>query len=234
MSSHAKERPAPHGSAYRQLRDLIIRGRLAAGARVVELDVAGKLGVSRTPAREAIKRLHQEGFLNATGSGVRTQLSVSPLTADDLLDVYRIMAALEGTAARHAADLPEDERRALAKSLKSSNAKFEKVSRKRGHDFDELFELHNAFHDELVRAGATPRLRALIDSVRPQVDRYEFVYAPLVGTYHDVTFEEHAAIVRALRDGSPSAAESAVRANWINSAERLQIALSRSGPRGTW
>lgn len=219
---------------YVQLRDLIIRGGLAAGTRVVELDVATRLGISRTPAREAIKRLQQEGFLASTGAGARTQLSVTPLTSDDLLDVYRIMAALEGTAARTAAELPEDERRSLAKSLKAANARFEKLGRKRAHDFEKLFELHNGFHEMLVGAGATPRLQALIDSVRPQVDRYEFVYAPLVGPHYDETFDEHAAIVRAIRNGSATAAESAVRANWTNSASRLRAALARSGPRGAW
>lgn len=221
-------------TAYDQLRDLIIRGRIAAGARVVEIDVATKLGVSRTPAREAIKRLQQEGFLASTGTGTRTQLSVTALTSDDLFDLYRIMGALEGTAARSAAALPEDSRRPLAKSLKATNAQFEKLGRKKAHDFEELFELHNGFHEALVRAGATPRLQALIDTVRPQVDRYEFVYAPLVGPFYDETFEEHAAVVRAIRNGSASAAETAVRANWINSAERLAKALARSGPRGAW
>jgi len=104
----------------------------------------------------------------------------------------------------------------------------------RDHDLDELFELHNAFHDEIVRTCATPRLRELIDRVRPQVDRYEFVYAPLVGPNHEETFEEHAAIIRTMRDGTAAAAESAVRANWLNSAERLQRAMSRTGPRGAW
>lgn len=223
----------PH-TAYDQLRDLIIRGRIAAGARVVEIDVATRLGISRTPAREAIKRLQQEGFLTSTGSGTRSQLSVTALTAADLFDLYRIMAALEGTAARTAAELPEEERRPLAKSLKAANARFEKLGRKKTHDFEKLFELHNRFHDSLFRAGATPRLQVLVDFVRPQVDRYEFVYAPLVGPVYDATFDEHASIVRAIRNGSASAAESTVRANWINSAERLSKALVRSGPRGAW
>src|SRR5256885_11920294 len=59
---------------YERLQDLIIRGRLAPGVRVVENDIAARLGVSRTPVREAIQRLHQEGMLRATAVARRTEL----------------------------------------------------------------------------------------------------------------------------------------------------------------
>jgi DNA-binding GntR family transcriptional regulator len=221
-------------TAYERLRNLIIRGNLPPSVRLIELDVANRLGISRTPAREAIQRLHQDGFLVAVRAGPRTQFAVAPLTIDDMLDLYSIMAGLEGTAARNAPKLPSSERRVLAKRLKDANDRFVALGKQRNHDFDQLFELHNAFHDELVAAAASPRLRDLIDRVRPQVQRYEYVYAPTVGPDYEDTFAEHVAIIRAVRDGTPAAAESAMRANWINSGERLQAAMNRSGPRGAW
>jgi DNA-binding GntR family transcriptional regulator len=227
--------PEPRGtSAYEQLRELIIRGRLAAGVRLVEQEVATRLGISRTPAREAIRRLQQDGFLVAVGSGMRTQLAVAPLTGDDMIDLYTIMGALEGSASRALPKLPRPDRQTLAKRLKDANDRFVKLARQSSPDFDRLFELHNAFHEELVAAVATPRLRGLIDRVRPQVDRYEYVYAPLVGPNYDATFAEHDAIIRAVRDGTAASAESAVRANWLNSAERLHGAITRAGSRGDW
>jgi DNA-binding GntR family transcriptional regulator len=235
MSLPEKRAIELHGpAAYERLRDLVIRGQLAPGMRLVELDVANRLGISRTPAREAIQRLHQDGFLIAVRAGPRTQFAVAPLSVEDMLDLYAIMASLEGSAARNAPALPAPERRQLAKRLKDANDRFVALGKQRNHDFDELFELHNAFHDELVDVAASPRLRDLIERVRPQVQRYEYVYAPTVGPDYDETFAEHVAIIRAVREGTPAAAEGAMRANWINSGERLQVAMNRRGPRGVW
>src|SRR2546423_794899 len=108
-------------SLYENLRELIIRGNLAPGVRLVELDVAARLGVSRTPAREAIQRLSQEGFLTQIGSGPRTQLAVAPLSVDDMLDLYSIIGSLEGSAARRTSRLAAAERLALAKRMKDAN-----------------------------------------------------------------------------------------------------------------
>ena len=54
--------------AYRRLRELIVHGRLAPGARIIETEVAGKLGISRTPVRAALQRLQQEGYISARES----------------------------------------------------------------------------------------------------------------------------------------------------------------------
>ena len=98
-----------------------------------------------------------------------------------MLDLYGIMAGLEGAAARHAPKLAPADRRQLARRLKDTNDRFVALAKERTHDYDRLFEFHNAFHDALVAAVASPRLRDLIEHVRPQVQRYEFVYAPTVG-----------------------------------------------------
>jgi DNA-binding GntR family transcriptional regulator len=229
-------RDEPHrSSAYESLRELIIRGNLAPGVRLVELDVATRLGISRTPAREAIQRLHQDGFLVTVGGGSRTQLAVAPLSVDDMRDLYSIMGSLEGSAARRVAGLTTTDRTALARRMKEANDRFvAQVKIKTTPDMDRQFEHHNAFHDELVAATASPRLRELIDRVRPHLQRYEYVYAPMVGGTHEETLEEHAAIIRAVRDGTATAAEGAVRANWLNSGERLQKAMGVAGPRGVW
>lgn len=221
-------------SIYEQLRDLIIRGRLAPGTRVIEADVATRLGVSRTPAREAIQRLHQEGFLTVVAPGLRTQLVVAPLTQEDVQELYLIMGSLEGAAARTVGDLAPGVCRTLARDLRAANVEFEKEGRIRPVDFDRLFDLHNAFHQCLIDICAGPRLRALLDAVRPQVDRYEWIYAPLVGPDFKDTIEEHLAIIRAIREGQADAAEEAVRANWRNGAARLSRVIDRIGARGDW
>jgi DNA-binding GntR family transcriptional regulator len=226
--------PSRRTGVYEELRTLIVRGRLGPGARLVELDIAARLGVSRTPAREAIQRLAQDGFLKQVGQGTRSHFLVAPLTAEDCGDLYGTMGGLEGAAARNVVRLPDGERKRLANELKRLEAGFEAQAARSGMELEKLFESHNAFHEHLVVTCATPWLGSLIALTRPLVDRYEFVYAPLVGGDHKDTFEEHADIIRAVRDGSASATESAVKTNWINGGERLRAAMSRVGPRGDW
>ncbi|MEA2765284.1 MAG: hypothetical protein QOK07_1688 [Gemmatimonadaceae bacterium] len=226
--------PSRRIGVYEELRSLIVRGRLGPGARLVELDIAARLGVSRTPAREAIQRLAQDGFLKQIGQGTRSHFLVAPLTAEDCEDLYGTMGGLEGAAARNIVKLPSRERKELANELKRLEAAFEAQASRSEMELEKLFELHNAFHEHLVARCSTPWLGSLIALTRPLVNRYEFVYAPLVGGDHGDTFQEHANIVRAVRDGSGSACESAVKANWTNGGERLRAAMSRIGPRGDW
>jgi hypothetical protein len=83
-----------------------------------------------------------------------------------------------------------------------------------------------------VERCAAGRLRALIAQVRPQIDRYEFIYAPLVGLNYEQSFVEHRTIVQAFKDGRASAVEHSIRANWVNGAERLAGAVRRLRPLG--
>lgn len=220
--------------AYSVLRDLIIRGRLAPGARASEVELATRLSISRTPIREALGRLAHDGFLHAPTDSQRRRFVVAPLTVDDVRDLYAIMGALEGAAGRNVVRLSSGERRTLSRRLSMVNARFEAVAGQRSIDLDRIFDAHNAFHHTFVNACGTPRLRRLIEQVRPQVDRYEFIYAPHVGPLYDDTFDEHRAIIRALRDGSAVAAEAAIRANWTNGGSRLEAAIERVGPRGDY
>lgn len=234
MSAFAAARVDRPSQVYDRLRWLIIRGRLAPGVRLVENDIAERLGVSRTPAREAILRLHQEGFLVPTGTARRTELVVAPLTPDDMMDLYHIMASLEGAAARRIDLLDPPARRDLAGRLEEAETRFEGTARQRIVDYDRLFELHNEFHGLLVDSCARPRLRAMIETVRPQVERYEWMYAPLVGPNYGATFDEHAAIIKAVLVGPGRVAQQAVAANWEKGAERLASLIGSVGARGDW
>jgi DNA-binding GntR family transcriptional regulator len=220
--------------AYETLKAMIIRGHIAPGLRLTELDVAARLGVSRTPAREALRRLHADGLLVGSRQDRRLELAVAPLTREDIVEVYEAMAALEGAVARRAARLPPTDRRELARRLRAAETAFRAAAREEPPDYDALFERHGAFHNELVDACAGPRMRRLLDLVRPLSDRYEWMYAPMVGPDHRPTFEEHQRVIAAVRAGSADRAEAAVRANWLNGAERLLAAMARWGERGGW
>jgi DNA-binding GntR family transcriptional regulator len=212
--------------AYTRLRHLVVRGSLAPASRVAEGDLASRLGISRTPAREAMRRLLAEGLLVRDGGGERPRLAVAPVGSADVVELYDAAAALEGIASRAAAQLDPAVRRALVATLRSCEAAFRRASAKRPLDYDELFERHNAFHEALMAACAGPATRALLDALRPRLDRYEWLYAPVIGPDFSDTFAEHGAIIAAVKAGDAAACERAVRRNWMRGGRRLAKALA--------
>lgn len=223
---------ATSGRVYSALREGIVRGTLAPGARLVEVEIAQRLGVSRTPVREALTRLEREGYV-ATPSGKRARPMVAPLTKDDVSELLYIVGDLEGLAARRAALLAPAPRRALLKSLTRINQSFLRAARKRA-DFNRLYEADEEFHRKYVEAGAGPRLRALHEAVKPQAERYIRMYVSLLAGEAPVSAGEHQAIISAIRAGDAPAAERAVQTNWRHAAERLSRAIGDAGERGGW
>jgi DNA-binding GntR family transcriptional regulator len=146
--------------------------------------------------------------------------------------LYLAAGALEGVVAREAASRTSPERKALGQRLMKAEDTFEREAKKRAPDWDRLFDLHNEFHRILVDALAGPRLRVLLDGLRPHLDRYEYAYGPMLAPGYDATFEEHAAIARAVADGTADDAERVVRANWFRGGARLEEVIGRVGETG--
>ncbi len=219
---------------YDKVRALIVRGRLLPGTRVTEADVAKELQVSRTPAREALRRLQQERLLVPTGAsdGAKMRLVVPPMTADEVRELYAAAGALEGVIARNVTAHGADERLALGAELAKAQAAFRQEATKGTPDWDRLFELHNAFHETLRTRLAGPRLRLLLDGLRPHLDRYEYFYGPLHRSGFEATYEEHDAIIAAIESARADVVERAVRANWFNGADRLVKIVEREGEAG--
>ncbi len=100
-------------AVYESLRESICTGALAPGTRLIQSELADRLGVSRLPVHEALQQLRQEEFVTETG---RRGLVVSPLQPDFMLQLFELRAALDRTAGRSAARArcPADEARGLA------------------------------------------------------------------------------------------------------------------------
>jgi DNA-binding GntR family transcriptional regulator len=211
---------------YGRLRALIVAGRIAPGTRLVETMVASRLAVSRTPVREAIRRLAHEGLAQEVRVGAKTQIAVAPATVADLDDLFGIIGALEGVAGRGIERLAPAARRTLAGELTALNERFSRLARTHHRNPEPFFETHDAFHTTLVDRLATERLRGLVAAVRPQVKRYELLYSTAVGADFSASVREHRLIISAVRSGTADRLERAVRLNWSNSARRLSAGLA--------
>ena len=119
------------------------------------------------------------------------------------------------------------QREELARRLEAIEEAFHEEAGRQPPEYDRLFELHRAFHRELVDATAGPETRAVLGTIKPQMDRYEWFYAPMAGPDFAATRVEHVAIVQAVRGGDAEELERAVRCNWSNAAQRLGPVIER-------
>lgn len=234
MKAAAAVKPEVTPVAYRRLRDLIVTGRLAPGAPLIETDLSKRLGVSRTPVRAALQRLQQEGFVASSPAGLMQRAIVAPLTADDMREVFQMVGALEGAAARLAAELPEERRIELASQLSALNEAMRAAVLAEPPDLLGAQDAHARFHRLYVDAATGPRLKSELDVLQPQAERYERVYTSAVLHAFEETLREHEAVVEALRSGDGDAAEAAVARNWRGSADRYHRVVTLLGERGNW
>jgi DNA-binding GntR family transcriptional regulator len=242
LSSRTRIRPSQDNGAdaanrttvaYQRLREAIVHGQLAPGARIVETEVAERLGISRTPVRAALQRLHQEGYIVSLGkASARPQ--VAPLTLEDARELFGIVAEIEGLAARWAAGQAEKEREALADLLRRINDEYFRVAREDRPEPSTLFDLDTRFHRTYVEAGAGPRLLKLHDAIKPQAERYIRLYISALTDEIATSVVEHNVIVAAIGEGDPEGSQLAVQTNWRNAAERLSRVIHTLGERGSW
>ncbi|MGH7664142.1 MAG: GntR family transcriptional regulator [Gemmatimonadaceae bacterium] len=219
---------------YEQLRTLIVGGQIAPGTRLVEVDIAARLDVSRTPVRAALQRLQQEGYVLLSPGLQQARPVVAPLTKEDARELFHVVGELEALAAERAARLTAAVRRALVADLRALNQQLGEEGEKTRPDHALLQDLDERFHERYVAVGAGPRLSGLHAAVKPQAQRYERLYISMLGSQIGTSVREHNTIVRAIRAGEPEAAHQAVRTNWRNAAERLATAIARAGERGAW
>src|SRR5687767_15106312 len=228
----------PHGSrpdqVYARLRDLIVQGSLAPGSRIVETEIASRLGVSRTPVREALQRLQQEGFVMGAPGAQQSRLTVAPLTRDDVHELLDIVGALEGLGARRSAEKESAERRGLVKELRALNQEFARAARGAPVDHSRLYDADERLHRRIVEAGGGPRLLALHEAVKPQAERYIRMYISLLTGDVKPSVDEHDEMITTIEEGRAGDAQNAVETNWQHAAERLSRVIEMAGERGSW
>ncbi|MFI4987792.1 MAG: GntR family transcriptional regulator, partial [Alphaproteobacteria bacterium] len=203
---------------YRNLRRAIVMGEFEAGSRLREVEVAAALSVSRTPVREAISRLIGDHLVRALPNG-----GVEVVDAKaELAEIYVIREALEGCAARLAAErITEAQLAKLDRLLAATRATGFSA-------FEERTRINHEFHMTVVEASGSPRLIEMIGGLREF-----FLNAQWLRRYDrksaERAFQEHRQIVAALRARSAKRVEQLVYEHLKSAYAKL---LAEGGPPG--
>src|SRR5215469_11862559 len=145
-------------TAFREIRELIVHGRLSPGTWILEADLAERLNMSRTPVRGAIQWLQREGYVLEHRNVSKSRMIVAPLTKEDANELYMIIGSLEGIAGRGVAQLPSAQRKEISAQLRALNQRLADIAGGHGGHPGEIFEIDREFHRLLTKYGAGPRL----------------------------------------------------------------------------
>lgn len=187
-------------SVYRALRRELIDGAVVAGARLVEVDIAERMRASRTPVREALRRLESEGFVQRRG----TRLVATPLGPDDLRDIALLRVELDGLAARLAVS------RATARDWERAQQLVDALLLVPDGDDDGLAVTHAKVHGAIYAMGFSPRVSHFVENhVLSYIELALSTGAPRSSPKS--SYKAHTALLRALSSGDPRRAEAVAR-----------------------
>ncbi|WP_042277262.1 GntR family transcriptional regulator [[Clostridium] dakarense] len=198
---------------FENLREAILEGKLKPGQRLMEVQLAEQLGVSRTPVREAIRKLELEGLVVMLP---RKGAYVANMSLKDIIDVLEIRASLEGLAASLAAERinPDD-----IKKLEKISKEFEELTI--ASDVDTLLKKDVEFHECIFKATNNKKLHQLINSLWEQVYRFRVTYISDYDSSLSIV-NEHKLILDAIKKGDNELAKKYAREH-IEKAEQFMI-----------
>lgn len=195
------------------LREAILKGDLEPGARLMEMDLANKLGVSRTPIREAIRKLELEGLVSMAP---RKGAVVAEITLDDLRDVLEVRKHLEELAVDLACRRANQE---VIDELVEFNKKFQNSLRT--SNLTQIAEADVNFHEIIYEATRNKRLIQILNNLREQMYRYRMEYIK-DEQMRKTLVDEHNQIIEAIRNKDIDEAKKQVRMH-INNQEKTII-----------
>lgn len=206
---------------FKTLRQAILRGELVPGERLMEIHLANRLGVSRTPIREAIRKLELEGLVTMIP---RKGAEVARITEKNLKDVLEVRRALDAFTVELACDRITDEEK---EDLRIACESFKKATETK--DSELIAKADVKLHDIIVRAAGNERLIQLINNLAEQMYRYRFEYIK-DESQHRRLVEEHQVIFDSIMKKDKYTAAMAVKAHVDNQENSIihQIRLEES------
>lgn len=205
---------------FNTLREAILKGDLKPGERLMEIQLASQLGVSRTPIREAIRMLEQEGLAVTMP---RKGAEVAKMTLKGMEDVLEIRAALDELAGQLACDRISEEQ---LSRLEEKKENFEK-SLKTGN-VKAIAEADVCFHDVIYEATGNPKLVNMLNNLREQIYRYRVEYLKNAENY-PILIEEHEAIYQSLVNRNREEARCAIDVHVENQAVAVKEVIIKQG-----
>ena len=205
---------------FQTLRQAILRGELEPGERLMEIHLANRLGVSRTPIREAIRKLELEGLVTMIP---RRGAEVAQITEKSMNDVLEVRRALDALCVELACDRISEEE---LDKLKKACIGFEQAVTTR--DAKKIAQADVALHDIIVQATGNQRLIQLVNNLSEQMYRYRFEYIKDF-TQHKRLVEEHRIIYESIVNKDKETASQAAKTHIDNQEKAIirQIRLDR-------
>ncbi len=197
---------------FNTLRQAILRGELEPGERLMEIALAQKLGVSRTPIREAIRKLELEGLVVMVP---RKGAEVADITEKDLRDVLEVRTALEALSIELAIKNMTDED---FEALRMANEDFRDLAD--GNELMKLAEADVAFHEIIYIATNNNRLIQIINNLREQMYRYRLEYIKDASARPRLV-KEHQEIIDAMMDGDVERAKEVITRHVENQEQNI-------------
>lgn len=216
--AHGITRSGAFGNAEQwvchHVRRWILEGVLRADEEISQQDLANRLGVSRSPVRDALRRLEEMGLVTINPN---QRAVVTSLTLDNMREIFEMRAALEGLAARHAAPALSESDLIELESLAQVMLRL--------RELEPYLAKHEAFHDLIAERAGMPRLRRELARLRTMATPYIRIY----GTAHvsaELVGERHEALVEVLRARDPSQACAALASHARVACDQLVAAVA--------
>jgi DNA-binding GntR family transcriptional regulator len=203
---------------FNTLRDAILKGELEPGERLMEIHLADKLGVSRTPIREAIRMLEQEGLAITVP---RKGAQVARMTEKDLQDVLEIRDALDELAVINACKYITPE---LLDELRVAMKHFEDAVS--ANEIRRIVEADEEFHNVIYRAANNPKLENIVLNLKEQMYRYRYEYIKDNADYAQLV-AEHTAIAQGLKDKNQEYVRQIMHTHLENQVEGVKSVIRK-------
>lgn len=201
---------------FNTLRQAILRGELKPGERLMEIQLANKLGVSRTPIREAIRKLELEGLVLMIP---RKGAEVAEITEKSLRDVLEVRKALEELAVQLACDkITEEEILQLKRTAK------EFAEALKADDVTKFAQADVKFHDVIYKATGNLRLIQLLNNLQEQMYRYRVEYLKR-RDLHQKLLQEHQVIIEMIEKRDKAGASERISRHIDNQVEAVIDAI---------
>lgn len=191
--------------AYERLNKLIVTGELAPLSKIKIVELSEKLGISRTPLREALLRLENDGLII---SKANRWTMVAPINIEDALKIYPIISSLECLALKEAFDNFEDsdidQLEKINEDLKNINLQTDLLTK---------IHIDNLFHKKIIDMSNNDEILPLIENLKRKVQRMEIFYYNEIQCYSK-TYDAHRMIINSLRERNLEESLKALSKNW--------------------